>query len=168
MNIRKHERETPWKFPTLQDQANFLWRLPQQAETKATNFSHQPRAGRWAELKIVAIGGCVIFFCLLCNFLTVTLYKYFKDKDKSEVLSGNSWQGKHISGQKRPEMYIRGVHISMGKIQNGFLKKHIIFPGCNLFPENKYVRVEHFDPRKWEFWIFSVSMGISMGKWPKK
>ena len=62
---------------------------------------------------------------------------------------------------------IRGVHISMGKFQSGFLKKHIAVPGCILLPENKYVRVEHFDPGKWEFWIFSVSMGISMGKWPK-
>ena len=42
----------------------------------------------------------------------------------------------------------RGVHISMGKFQSGFLKKHIIFPGCILFPESKYVRVEHFDPGK--------------------
>ena len=62
---------------------------------------------------------------------------------------------------------IRGVHISMGKFQNGFLKKHIAVPGCILLPENKYVRVEHFDPGKWEFWIFSISMGISMGKRPK-
>ena len=42
----------------------------------------------------------------------------------------------------------RGVHISMGKFESGFLKKHIIFPGCILFPESKYVRVEHFDPGK--------------------
>ena len=43
---------------------------------------------------------------------------------------------------------IRGGHISMGKFQSGFLKKHIIFPGYILFPESKYVRVEHFDPGK--------------------
>ena len=43
---------------------------------------------------------------------------------------------------------IRGVHISMGKFQSGFLKKHIIFPGCILLPESKYVRVEQFDPEK--------------------
>ena len=43
---------------------------------------------------------------------------------------------------------IRGVHISMGKFQSGFLKKHIVFPGCILLPESKYVRVEHFDPGK--------------------
>ena len=42
----------------------------------------------------------------------------------------------------------RGVHISMGKFQSGFLKKHIVFPGCILLPESKYVRVEHFDPGK--------------------
>ena len=36
----------------------------------------------------------------------------------------------------------------MGKFQSGFLKKHIIFPGCILLSENKYVRVEHFDPGK--------------------
>ena len=42
----------------------------------------------------------------------------------------------------------RGVHITMGKFQSGFLKKHIIFPGCIMFPESKYVRVEHFDPGK--------------------
>ena len=45
-------------------------------------------------------------------------------------------------------MSVRGVHISMGKFQSGFLKKHIIFPGCILLPESKYVRVEHFDPGK--------------------
>ena len=45
-------------------------------------------------------------------------------------------------------LHSRGVHISMGKFQSGFLKKHIIFPGCILFPESKYVRVEHFDPGK--------------------
>ena len=45
-------------------------------------------------------------------------------------------------------VHIRGVHISMGKLQSGFLKKHIIFPGCILLPESKYVRVEHFDPGK--------------------
>ena len=43
---------------------------------------------------------------------------------------------------------IRGVHISMGKFQNGFLKKHIAFPACILLPEHKYVRVERFDPGK--------------------
>ena len=42
----------------------------------------------------------------------------------------------------------RGVHISMGKFQNGFLKKHIAVPGCILLPEHKYVRVERFDPGK--------------------
>ena len=42
----------------------------------------------------------------------------------------------------------RGVHISMGKFQSVFLKKHIAVPGCILLPENKYVRVEHFDPGK--------------------
>ena len=36
----------------------------------------------------------------------------------------------------------------MGKFQSGFLKKHIAVPGCILLPENKYVRVEHFDPGK--------------------
>ena len=45
-------------------------------------------------------------------------------------------------------VYIRGVHISMGKFQNGFLKKHIAVPGCILLPEHKYVRVERFDPGK--------------------
>ena len=45
-------------------------------------------------------------------------------------------------------LFTRGVHISMGKFQSGFLKKHIIFPGCILLPESKYVRVEHFDPGK--------------------
>ena len=45
-------------------------------------------------------------------------------------------------------MVIRGVHISMGKFQSGFLKKHIIFPGCILLPESKYVRVEQFDTGK--------------------
>ena len=54
MNKRKHERETPWKFPTLQDQANFLWRLPQQVETKATN------GFLGAELNFVATGGAFL------------------------------------------------------------------------------------------------------------
>ena len=31
-------------------------------------------------------------------------------------------------------MVIRGGHISMGKFQSGFLKKHIIFPDCICFP----------------------------------
>ena len=65
-------------------------------------------------------------------------------------------------------MNSRGVHISMGKFQSGFLKKHIIFPGCICFPDYKNIRVEFFDPGKWEFWVPSASMGISMGKWPKK
>ena len=56
----------------------------------------------------------------------------------------------------------------MGKFQSGFLKKHIIFPGCICFPDYKNIRVEFFDPGKWEFWVPSASMGISMGKWPKK
>ena len=30
----------------------------------------------------------------------------------------------------------------MGKIQNGFLKKHIIFPGCICFLDYKNIRVE--------------------------
>ena len=42
----------------------------------------------------------------------------------------------------------RAVHISMGKFQSGFLKKHIIFPGCILLPDYKNIRVEHFDPGK--------------------
>ena len=42
----------------------------------------------------------------------------------------------------------RGGHISMGKFQSGFLKKHIIFPGCILLPDYKNIRVEHFDPGK--------------------
>ena len=45
-------------------------------------------------------------------------------------------------------MINRGVHISMGKFQSGFLKKHIIFPGCICFPDYKYIRVEFFDPGK--------------------
>ena len=49
---------------------------------------------------------------------------------------------------------IRGVHISMGKFQRGFLKKHIIFPGCICFPDYKNIRVEFFDPGKLEFWAF--------------
>ena len=43
---------------------------------------------------------------------------------------------------------LRGVHISMGKFQSGFLKKHIIFPGCICFPDYKNIRVEFFDPGK--------------------
>ena len=43
---------------------------------------------------------------------------------------------------------IRGVHISMGKFQSGFLKKHILFPGCICFPDYKNIRVEFFDPGK--------------------
>ena len=46
------------------------------------------------------------------------------------------------------DLNIRGVHISMGKFQSGFLKKHIIFPGCICFPDYKNIRVEHFDPGK--------------------
>ena len=34
-------------------------------------------------------------------------------------------------------MVIRGGHISMGKFQSGFLKKHIIFPDCICFPGYK-------------------------------
>ena len=37
-------------------------------------------------------------------------------------------------------MLIRGVHISMGKFQSGFLKKHIIFPDCICFPGYKKYR----------------------------
>jgi len=51
-------------------------------------------------------------------------------------------------------MINRGVHISMGKFQSGFLKKHIIFPGCILLPDYKNIRVEHFGPRKSDFWPF--------------
>ena len=32
--------------------------------------------------------------------------------------------------------------------QSGFLKKHIIFPGCICFPDYKNIRVEFFDPGK--------------------
>ena len=39
---------------------------------------------------------------------------------------------------------VRGVHISMGKFQSGFLKKHIIFPGCICFSDYKNIRVEFF------------------------
>ena len=43
-------------------------------------------------------------------------------------------------------------------------KKHITFPGCILLPEHKYVRVEHFDPGKWEFWPCVVFV-ILRGTW---
>ena len=50
-------------------------------------------------------------------------------------------------------LYSRGGHISMGKFQSGFLKKHIIFPGCICFPDYKNIGVELFDdPGKREFW----------------
>ena len=39
-------------------------------------------------------------------------------------------------------MLARGVQISMVKFQSGFLKKHIIFPGCICFPDYKNIRVE--------------------------
>ena len=44
-------------------------------------------------------------------------------------------------------IWTRGAHISMGKCQTGFLRKHIIFPGCICFPD-KNIRVEFFDPGK--------------------
>ena len=72
------------------------------------------------------------------NTLQSFLFFYFSDDANIANLCNKyfSW------------IYIRVVHISMGKFQSGFLKKHIIFPGCILLPENKYVRVEHFDPGK--------------------
>ena len=53
-----------------------------------------------------------------------------------------------VSFSQKKWVPIRGVHISMGKFQSGFLKKHIAVPGCILLPEHKYVRVERFDPGK--------------------
>ena len=52
-----------------------------------------------------------------------------------------------------------GVHISMGKFQSGFLKKHIIFPGCICFPGYKNIGVELFYPGKREFWPCVVLKG---------
>ena len=60
------------------------------------------------------------------------------------------------------DMNIRGVQ----KTKVSKFKKHIAVPGCILLPENKYVRAEHFDPGKREFWVPSASVGISMGKCP--
>ena len=53
----------------------------------------------------------------------------------------------NVSELVKVHIYIRGVRISMGKFQSGFLKKHIIFPGCICFPD-KNIRVEFFDPGK--------------------
>ena len=55
---------------------------------------------------------------------------------------------KNVQNMQNMQILHGELHISMGKFQSGFLKKHIIFPGCILFPESKYVRVEHFDPGK--------------------
>ena len=54
----------------------------------------------------------------------------------------------HYRRRRHGHGQFRGVHISMGKFQSGFLKKHIIFPGCICFPDYKNIRVEHFDPGK--------------------
>ena len=64
------------------------------------------------------------------------------------LLQGGALAEQAVDQDRGLRMDNRGVHISMGKFQSGFLKKHIIFPGCILFPESKYVRVEHFDPGK--------------------
>ena len=53
-----------------------------------------------------------------------------------------------ILGEVQLSSTIGGVHISMGKLQRGFLKKHIIFPGCICFPDYKNIKVEFFDPGK--------------------
>ena len=59
------------------------------------------------------------------------------------LLLSKGFPGEHVWSVRA-----RGVHISMGKFQSGFLKKHIAVPGCILLPEHKYVRVERFDPGK--------------------
>ena len=45
-----------------------------------------------------------------------------------------------MSSDKEGRVGIRGVHISMGKFQSGFLKKHISFPDCICFPGYKKYR----------------------------
>ena len=54
----------------------------------------------------------------------------------------------NVSELVKVHIYIRGVRISMGKFQSGFLKKHIIFPGCILLPENKWVIFGYFGGTK--------------------
>ena len=61
----------------------------------------------------------------------------------------------------------RGAHISKGKFQSGFLKKHITFPGCICFPQFKNIRVELIDSGKWVFWPCIVFWSYCWENGPK-
>ena len=80
----------------------------------------------------------------------IAIEKHIKDRafpgSKENQIPWAKKMKENVNGDAHTS--IRGVHISMRKFQSGFLKKHIIFPGCILFPGSEYVRVEHFDPGK--------------------
>ena len=48
-----------------------------------------------------------------------------------------NWDKYLLNGITVVRLYIGGGHISIGKFQSGFLKKHIIFPDCICFPGYK-------------------------------
>ena len=73
---------------------------------------------------------------------TILILKHFSELAR---VSNNSHERAALLKQSGPNrVLIRGVHISMGKFQSGFLKKHISFPDCICFPGYKKYRSSAF------------------------
>ena len=102
------------------------------------------------ELMVSSTGNVNLYFKTL--FLHILKQIWWKKMDKSTgswwqislkfILQDEVWQRAVCDCFRQLQVFfilitsilIRGGHISMGKFQSGFLKKHIIFPDCICFP----------------------------------
>ena len=137
---------------------NYILHLIGEERQSQTMLSWRPCTSRYLSLKTVPVCVSVTFGSNKLQLSTTSEIKVVPQSTAAKLASWQSLLSRATSSEPRSQVRVneyvgntlgtRGVHISMGKFQSGFLKKHIIFPGCILLPDYKNIRVEHFDPGK--------------------
>ena len=137
---------------------DYILHLIGEERQSQTMLSWRPCTSRYLYLKTIPVCKSVYFWFKQIAIVNNVRLKVLPQSTAAKLASWQSLLSRATSSEPRSQVRVneyvgntlgtRGVHISMGKFQSGFLKKHIIFPGCICFPGYKKIRVEFFDPGK--------------------